>query len=49
MGVCAELIVRGRAVVLSDPAGGTFNAASDFDRLLPVAGRFFPVLAGIDP
>jgi hypothetical protein len=48
MGVCAELRVRGRAVVLSDPAGGTFNAAGDFDRLLPVSGKSFPILARID-
>jgi len=49
MGITAELRVHGRAVTLADPSGGTFNAAGDFDRLLPVTGDAFPVLARIDP
>jgi hypothetical protein len=49
MGVHAELLVRGRPVVLTDPSGGTFNAAGDFDRLLPVSGTSFPILARVDP
>ncbi|MGH3220510.1 MAG: hypothetical protein ACRDPY_17715 [Streptosporangiaceae bacterium] len=49
MGLCAELLVRGQAVVLADPSGGSFTAAGDFDRLLPVSGETFPILAQIDP
>ena len=43
-----ELKVRGQVVTLADPSGGTFNAAGDFDRLLPVAEADFPVLPRID-
>jgi len=49
MGLRVELIARGQAVVLTDPAGGTFTAAGDFDRLLPVSGTSFPILARVDP
>ena len=42
MGVSAELMVSGRTLALADPSGGTFNAAGDFDRLLPVSRRTFP-------
>jgi hypothetical protein len=49
MGLCAELVVHGRAIALADPSGGTFTAAGNFDRLLPVSGKNFPVLARIDP
>jgi hypothetical protein len=45
----AALTVGGRMVTLPDPSGGTFNAAGDFDRLLPVPAEDFPVLARIDP
>ncbi len=49
MGVCAELIVRGQAVELTDPAGSTFTPAGDFACLLPVSAKFFPVLVRVDP
>ena len=49
MGVCAELMVNGRTLTLADPSGGTFSAAGDFDRILPVSGDTFPVLARVDP
>ena len=49
MGVSAKLIVRGQAVSLADPSGVDFNAAGDFDRLLPVPAKTFPILARIDP
>jgi hypothetical protein len=49
MGVYAELKVRGQVLVLADPSGGTFNAAGDFDRLLPVPEEAFPVLARVEP
>jgi hypothetical protein len=49
MGIYAELKVCGRVVVLADPSGGTFNAAGDFDRLLPVPKDAFPVLARLEP
>jgi hypothetical protein len=49
VGIHAELVVHGQVVTLADPSGGTFNAAGDFDRLLPAAGNSLPVLARIDP
>jgi hypothetical protein len=49
VGIYAELKVGGQAISLADPSGGTFNAAGDFDRLLPAAEDGFPVLARIDP
>jgi hypothetical protein len=49
MGVRAVLMVRGQPVTLADPSGGTFDAAGDFDRLLPVPAESFPVLGRIDP
>src|SRR5580698_834065 len=48
-GVRAELKVHGQTVILADPSGGIFNAAGDFDRLLPVTGEAFPILARIGP
>jgi hypothetical protein len=48
-GVRAVLIVRGQPVTLADPSGGTFDAAGDFDRLLPAPAESFPVLGRIDP
>jgi hypothetical protein len=48
MGVCAELVARGQVITLADPSGGTFTAAGDFGRLLPVSGKSFPVLARVD-
>jgi len=49
MGICAELVVRGQVITLADPCGGTFTAAGDFDRLLPVSGKSSDVLARVDP
>ena len=49
MGIRAELKVHGQTVTLADPSGGIFNAAGDFDRLLPVTGEAFPILARIGP
>ena len=56
MGVVFTLDVDGRVVTLSDPAGGTFNAAGDFDRLLPLETQLpvsisveLPTLRRIDP
>jgi hypothetical protein len=49
MGVHVVLEVDGRAVTLDDPSGGTFSAAGDFDRLLPVRDAAFPVLSRVDP
>jgi hypothetical protein len=54
--ICCELIVDGRAVTVPDPAGGTFDAAGDFDRLLPMRGplpaepsSLLPVLSRVNP
>jgi hypothetical protein len=49
MGIYAELKVRGQVLVVADPSGGKYNAAGDFDRLLPVPEDAFPVLARVDP
>jgi hypothetical protein len=49
MGIRAELKVHGQVLVLTDPSGGTFDAAGDFDRLLPVPEDAFPVLARVEP
>jgi len=49
MGVRAQLKVRGQPLILADPSGGTFEAAGDFDRLLPASAANFPVLARVDP
>jgi hypothetical protein len=49
MGIYAELKVRGQVLVVADPSGGMYNAAGDFDRLLPVPEDAFPVLARVDP
>lgn len=49
MGVQAYLYQAGKRVTqLPDPSGGHFDAAGDFDRLLP-AGTAFAVLGQIDP
>jgi hypothetical protein len=47
MGVRAILEFDGDVVTLPDPAGGTFNAAGDFDRLLRFASAL-PLLSRID-
>jgi hypothetical protein len=44
MGLYAELKVRGQVLVLTDPSGGTFNAAGDFDRLCQFRKTTFPSL-----
>jgi hypothetical protein len=49
MGVDAVLRVHGQRVVgLPDPTGGTFDAAGDFDWLLPLNQDAYPVLSRID-
>jgi hypothetical protein len=48
MGVVVTLEVNGQVVSLSDPSGGEFNAAGDFDRLLPFSPDL-PLLGRIDP
>ena len=48
-GIRAELKVHGQTVTSADPSGGTFNAVGDCDRLLPVTGEAFPILARIGP
>jgi hypothetical protein len=48
MGVQACLYFRGRHLTgLADPAGGRFDAAGDFDRLVPRAG--LPLLSQVNP
>ncbi|GAA0947771.1 hypothetical protein GCM10009554_44770 [Kribbella koreensis] len=50
MGIRAELVGAGGAVVrLPDPAGGTFDAAGDFDELVPVDATEYPVLSQVEP
>jgi hypothetical protein len=49
VGVRAVLEVRGRAVRVADPSGGSCDAAGDFDRLLPVTEATCPILSRIDP
>ena len=50
MGICA--VLKGetgdRLRDLADPAGGTFEAAGDFDRVLPDADASFTLLRYID-
>jgi hypothetical protein len=49
MGVIAVLEIEDRPVRLPDPSGGTFNAAGDFDSLIPFAESKFSVLSKVDP
>jgi hypothetical protein len=50
MGVRAELHhVGAQMAALPDPSSGTFDAAGDFDRLIPVGDPAFPVLGQVDP
>lgn len=47
-----EVVLRddsGRRVVLPDPAGGHFNAAGDFDRLVPDEAAELALLGSVDP
>jgi hypothetical protein len=46
VGVVATLEVDGHVVRLSDPSGGTFDAAGDFDRLLQFASAL-PMLSRV--
>ncbi len=48
MGVVITLEINGRVINLPDPSGGEFNAAGDFDRLLPVSADL-SWLGRIDP
>jgi hypothetical protein len=48
MGVVVTLEINGRVISLPDPSGGEFNAAGDFDRLLPVSPDLV-LLGRIDP
>ena len=41
--------MRGQVITLADPSGGTFTAAGDFDRLLPISGKSSGILARVDP
>ncbi|MFG2059161.1 hypothetical protein ACGFI9_34605 [Micromonospora sp. NPDC048930] len=34
---------------IADPAGGTFDAAGDFDRLLPTCDAAYPILGRVGP
>ncbi|PGH42338.1 hypothetical protein GA0070622_1842 [Micromonospora sediminicola] len=50
MGVQASLWQAGRQLIgLPDPAGGTFDAAGDFDRVLGREESSFPLLSRVDP
>jgi hypothetical protein len=49
VGIEAEMILVGERVRrLSDPDGGSFDAAGDFDRLVPSAGHAFALLGRVD-
>ena|SRR5688572_2315194 len=51
MGITVVVETEGGEQVrsLPDPAGGTFDAAGDFDRVLPEVDDSFPILTLIDP
>jgi hypothetical protein len=50
MGIQVELRLAGELVrALPDPAGGSFDAAGDFDRLVPSRASECPLLGGVDP
>jgi hypothetical protein len=50
MGIQVHLCRAGeRALGLPDPSGGRFDAAGDFDRLLPATAATFPLLGRVDP
>jgi len=55
MPISVTLVFAGKTVVLADPSGGTFDAAGDFDRLLPMENQLpvqgapdLPTLGRID-
>jgi hypothetical protein len=50
MGIQAELVLAGARVRgLPDPDGGSFDAAGDFDRLVPPTGHTLALLGRVDP
>jgi hypothetical protein len=50
MGLVAEVRgADGRRVAFDDPSGGTFDAAGDFDRLIPADRPDLPALSALDP
>jgi len=50
MGLVAEVRgADGQRVTLDDPSGGTFDAAGDFDRLIPADSPDLPALSALDP
>ncbi|MEV4517727.1 hypothetical protein AB0K00_53310 [Dactylosporangium sp. NPDC049525] len=50
MGIQVELrLADERVRALPDPAGGSFDAAGDFDRLLRSGRTGLPLLGGVDP
>ena len=50
MGVHVELRLAGEQIrALPDPGGGSFDAAGDFDRLLPADNPAFALLSSVDP
>lgn len=50
MGVIAYLYQANAPLVgLPDPSGGSFDAAGDFDRVLPLGDTAFPLLVHVDP
>ena len=50
VGVNAYLYQAGQPVAgLVDPSGGRFDAAGDFDRLIPAVDASFTLLSQVDP
>jgi hypothetical protein len=50
VGVTSEVRdLDGRRVALDDPLGGTFDAAGDFDRVIPADRANLPARSSIDP
>ena len=49
MGTVAVLEVDGQAVTIADPSGGMCDAAGNFDWLLPLDPKTYPILSRIDP
>jgi hypothetical protein len=49
MGIRAKLVGSDGVVIrLPDPAGGTFDAAGDFDELMPADATEYPLLSQVD-
>jgi transposase InsO family protein len=50
VGVQVHLCRAGQHITgIADPSGGHFDAAGDFDRLIPTGDANFPLLGGVDP